>query len=264
MTGAATLSAGSTMLIELSNVGKTYSTGPVAVPALCDISLRVAAGEFVAIMGPSGSGKSTLMNLLGLLDRHSTGTIRLAGEDLRGKSDGQLARLRREQLGFVFQSFNLFPRASALKNVAMPLVYAGVAPGERRRRARAMLEQVGLGERAHHRPRELSGGQQQRVAIARALVNDPAMILADEPTGALDSKTGEGVLALLQQLNARGVTLLVVTHDEHVARHAKRVIRLFDGRVVHDADVPAPLRAAAGAVGTGDLVVAAAARALDG
>jgi putative ABC transport system ATP-binding protein len=236
------------MLIELQHVRKVYASGPLEVVALHDISLGVAPGEFVAIMGPSGSGKSTLMNLLGLLDRPSTGRFFFDGEDLGNKKDNYLARLRREKIGFIFQSFNLFPRANALKNVAMPLLYAGVAPAERRRRAMAMLEQVGLADRAHHRPRELSGGQQQRVAIARALVNNPRMILADEPTGALDSVTGESVLAILQELNVRGVTILMVTHDERVAQHAGRTIRLFDGRITEDTPLAVPLRAMAEAV----------------
>jgi len=230
------------MIIELRKVSKTYSTGPVRVTALEDVDLQVAAGEFVAIMGPSGSGKSTLMNIVGLLDRPTTGIFRFDGEEIGGKSDNYLARLRREKIGFIFQSFNLFPRANALKNVAMPLLYAGVHTGERRRRARAMLEQMGLAGRTNHRPWELSGGEQQRVAIARALVNNPVLILADEPTGNLDSRTGESVLGLLQELNERGVTIVMVTHDEHVARHTKRIIRLRDGLVLEDAKVTAPLR----------------------
>jgi putative ABC transport system ATP-binding protein len=237
-------------VIDLRGVSKAYRTGPLAVRALEEVSLRVARGEFVAIMGPSGSGKSTLMNLLGLLDRPSAGAYLLDGVDLHGKGEGELARLRRERLGFVFQSFNLFPRASALDNVARPLAYAGVGRGERRRRARAMLERLGLADRAGHRPHELSGGQQQRVAIARALVNDPDVILADEPTGNLDSASGAAVLGILQGLNDRGATLLMVTHDERVAHHAKRIIRLFDGRVVEDSAVPEPLRAPAPAGGS--------------
>ncbi|HEX8228094.1 MAG TPA: ABC transporter ATP-binding protein [Chloroflexia bacterium] len=232
------------MIIELRDVSKTYSTGPVRVTALRDVDLQVAAGEFVAVMGPSGSGKSTLMNLLGLLDRPTTGLFRFDGEDIGGKSDNYLARLRREKIGFIFQSFNLFPRANALKNVALPLLYSGVPSGERRRRAKAMLEQLGLADRMNHRPWELSGGQQQRVAIARALVNNPVLILADEPTGNLDSKTGESVLALLQELNDRGVSILVVTHDERVAHHTKRIIRLRDGMVIEDTGVTSPLRIA--------------------
>lgn len=243
------------MIIELRAVSKTYSTGPVRVTALRDVDLQVAAGEFVAVMGPSGSGKSTLMNLLGLLDRPTTGLFRFDGEDIGGKSDNYLARLRREKIGFIFQSFNLFPRANALKNVALPLLYSGVPSGERRRRAKAMLEQLGLADRMNHRPWELSGGQQQRVAIARALVNNPVLILADEPTGNLDSKTGESVLALLQELNDRGVTIVVVTHDERVAHHTKRIIRLRDGLVIEDTGVSSPLRIAGEAL---DLALAEA------
>ena len=228
------------MIIELREVSKTYSTGPVRVTALQDVDLQVAAGEFVAIMGPSGSGKSTLMNIVGLLDRPTTGIFRFDGEEIGGKSDNYLARLRREKIGFIFQSFNLFPRTSALKNVALPLLYAGVHAGERRRRARAMLEQMGLAGRTNHSPWELSGGEQQRVAIARALVNNPVLILADEPTGNLDSRTGQSVLALLQELNDRGATIVMVTHDERVAHHTKRIIRLRDGSVLEDAQVDAP------------------------
>jgi len=194
-------------------------------------------------MGPSGSGKSTLMNLLGLLDRPSSGSYRFDGQEVARFGDTELAALRRSKLGFVFQSFNLFGRKSALDNVAAPLMYAGVPGRERRRRALATLERVGLADRAGHRPRELSGGQQQRVAIARALVNQPRVILADEPTGNLDQRTGEQVLGLLGDLHAAGVTLLLVTHDERVARHAQRVLRLVDGRLVADETVAEPLRA---------------------
>jgi len=230
-------------VLELRDVRKVYP-GAVPVVALDGVPLTVAAGEFVAIMGPSGSGKSTLMNLLGLLDRPTAGTYRFDGREVQTLSDGQLAALRRERIGFVFQSFNLFPRKSGLDNVALPLTYAGVSREDRRTRAAAMLDRVGLAARAHHRPRELSGGEQQRVAVARALINEPAVILADEPTGNLDSRTGEEILALLQALNARGVTLLVVTHDERVAHHAGRIIRLADGRLVGDERVDAPLIAA--------------------
>lgn len=232
-------------IIELRDVSKIYSTGPVKVTALDHASLQIAPGDFVAIMGPSGSGKSTLMNLVGLLDRPTEGTILFEEEDLRGKNDNELARIRREKLGFIFQSFNLFPRISALKNVAMPLQYAGVSSAERSLRAKAMLEQMDLGDRLKNRPWELSGGQQQRVAIARALVNNPVLILADEPTGNLDSKSGDVVLALLQQLNDSGATIVVVTHDERVAGHTKRKVRLLDGQIVEDSKVNAPLRSSA-------------------
>jgi putative ABC transport system ATP-binding protein len=220
-------------VLELANIRKVY---PSAVPvvALDEVSLDVDAGEFVAVMGASGSGKSTLMNLLGLLDRPTEGAFRFEGREVARLSDGDLARVRRERLGFVFQSFNLFARKSALDNVALPLTFAGVGRGDRRQRAREMLERVGLADRADHRPSELSGGQQQRVAIARALVNEPALILADEPTGNLDSRTGAEILAILNGLNETGVTLMVVTHDERVASLARRVIKLSDGRVVAD------------------------------
>jgi ABC-type lipoprotein export system ATPase subunit len=234
-------------VLELSDVRTAYP-GAVPVVALDGVPLRVGAGEFVAIMGPSGSGKSTLMNLLGLLDRPTAGSYRSDGREVRTLSDDQLAAIRRERIGFIFQSFNLFPRKSAVDNVALPPTFAGLPRGDRRRRAAAMLERVGLVERAHDRPAALSGGEQQRVAIARALVNEPAVILADEPTGNLDSRTGEGILGLLQALHGLGVTLLVVTHDEHIAHHAGRIIRLADGRLVADERIEAPLRAAPAAV----------------
>jgi ABC-type lipoprotein export system ATPase subunit len=220
-------------VIELKEIGKVY---PAAEPvtALDDVTLAVEPGEFVAIMGASGSGKSTLMNLIGLLDRPTTGSYLFEGREVAPLSDGALAGLRRDRLGFVFQSFNLLGRKSALDNVALPLTYAGVPRGERRQRAAQMLERVGLADRGRHRPSELSGGQQQRVAIARALVNEPSLILADEPTGNLDSKTGAEIFALLQGLNERGVTLIVVTHDENIAGHAARIVRLADGRLTSD------------------------------
>lgn len=230
-------------LLRLESVARTYDTGAVTVTALDGVSLSVEQGEFIAVMGPSGSGKSTLMNILGLLDRPSSGRFFFEGEDISRYNDRRLARLRREKLGFVFQSFNLFPRYDALRNVSMTLAYAGVPARERKERALRMLAQVGLEDRSRHRPKELSGGQQQRVAIARALVNEPAIVLGDEPTGNLDSRTGASILALLQQLNDSGVTLILVTHDEAVARHAKRVIRLFDGAVVSDESILVPQRA---------------------
>ena len=220
--------------IEVDRLTKQYVVGGQRVVALDGVSLSVAAGSMVAIMGPSGSGKSTLMNLLGLLDTPTAGSYRIAGEEVAGLSDAARSRHRRERIGFIFQSFNLLPRKSALDNVAVPLMYAGVRRGERLRRARAILDQVGLSDRLSHRPTELSGGQQQRVAIARALVNEPALILADEPTGNLDSRTGREVLDLLRQLHASGRTLVIVTHDRAVAEHAERVITLVDGRVVSD------------------------------
>lgn len=222
------------MIVELSDVTKIYSSGSAEVAALRNVSFQVQEGEFMALMGPSGSGKSTLMNLLGLLDRPTRGRYRLEGRDVSQASDSDLARLRRENIGFIFQSFNLLPRASARKNVALPLVYAGVSSRERLRRAQELLDRVGLGDRAEHKPSELSGGQQQRVAIARALVNKPRLILADEPTGALDTRTGAEILALLRELHAQGATILVITHDRDIAEHADRVVRLLDGEIVED------------------------------
>ncbi|CAN5644407.1 ABC transporter ATP-binding protein [soil metagenome] len=238
-------------VLELADISKVY---PAAVPvtALDGVSLSIEAGEFVAIMGASGSGKSTLMNLLGLLDRPTAGSYLFEDRDVARLSDGELAGIRRQRLGFVFQSFNLFGRKSALDNVALPLAFAGVPRADRRRRASVMLERVGLADRAHHRPSELSGGQQQRVAIARALVNEPALILADEPTGNLDSRTGAEILEILADLNDAGVTLLVVTHDELIAARAKRIIRLSDGRVVADERSPVERPPTAGRLPTGD------------
>jgi putative ABC transport system ATP-binding protein len=228
-------------VIFLDSITKVY-TAAVPVTALDDVSIHVEPGEFVAIMGASGSGKSTLMNLVGLLDRPTAGSYRFDDEEVARLSDGQLARLRRERIGFVFQSFNLLGRKSALDNVALPLTFAGVGRADRRRRAAQMLERVGLADRGHHRPSELSGGQQQRVAIARALVNQPSLILADEPTGNLDSRTGAEILALLQELNEQSVTLVVVTHDANIANQAARIVRLADGRVTSDETVDEPRR----------------------
>ncbi len=230
-------------VVALQEVAKIYRMGRVEVPALQGITLEIARGELVAIMGPSGSGKSTLMNLIGCLDRPSSGAYRLDGEDVSRLSDDRLAEIRNQRIGFVFQTFNLLARFTALRNVEMPMVYAGIARGERGRRAEAALAAVGLAARLHHTPQELSGGEQQRVAIARALVNDPAILLADEPTGNLDSRSGEEVLAVFQDLNARGITLVMVTHDHDVAQHARRIISLRDGRLVRDEPVDHPLRA---------------------
>jgi putative ABC transport system ATP-binding protein len=220
--------------IDVRGVTKTYDLGDVKVEALRGVSFTIDRGEYVAIMGPSGSGKSTLMNLLGCLDRPTTGTYLLDGTDVSTLGDDALANIRLKKLGFVFQGFNLLARTSALKNVALPLFYAGVGTRARNAVATKQLTEVGLGDRMDHKPSELSGGQQQRVAIARALVNDPAVLLADEPTGNLDSQTSEEIMALFRQLNEGGRTIIMVTHDEDVASHAKRIIRVRDGRIVDD------------------------------
>jgi putative ABC transport system ATP-binding protein len=227
-------------VIELDRVGKVYDTGAIAVAALADVSLRVDAGEFVAITGPSGSGKSTLMHILGCLDVPTSGAYRLAGHDVGALGEDRLAAVRNHFVGFVFQQFNLLPSMTALRNVELPLVYAGVDSTARRERATAALREVGLADRAEHRPGELSGGQQQRAAIARALVTDPAMILADEPTGNLDSTSTADVLHLLGSLHERGRTVVLITHEAELAASAHRRIVVRDGRVV--ADEPGPGR----------------------
>jgi putative ABC transport system ATP-binding protein len=221
-------------LICLRGLYKTYHVGEFDVPALRGIDLTVHHGEYMAIMGPSGSGKSTLMNVLGCLDTPSQGEYWLVGENVSTLNDNELASIRNRQIGFVFQTFNLLPRANALHNVELPLIYAGVSPAERKERAREALTAVGLGERMHHKPAELSGGQRQRVAIARALVTRPSLILADEPTGNLDSATGEEILLMFDQLSAQGNTMIVVTHEEFVAARAARVVRLLDGKIQSD------------------------------
>ncbi len=224
--------------IALTAITKTYKNGSLEVPVLHGIDLRIERGEYVAIMGPSGSGKSTMMNIIGCLDRPTSGTYRLDGEDVSNLDDNALAAIRLRKLGFVFQGFNLLARTDALKNVALPLFYAGVSGRDRQRLAQAALDDVGLADRANHKPNELSGGQQQRVAIARALVNNPAVLLADEPTGNLDTKTSTDIMTLFDQLHDRGRTIVMVTHDENVARNARRVIRLLDGMIVADDVVP--------------------------
>jgi putative ABC transport system ATP-binding protein len=235
----------STSLISTRELAKSYVLGGYAVQALRGVSVEIKAGEFVAVMGPSGSGKSTFMNLLGCLDTPSSGEYLLAGERVSGLDSDALAAIRNRRIGFVFQSFNLLPRTSALENIELPLLYSGAPVEERRRRAALRLAEVGLAERGHHHPSQLSGGQQQRVAIARALVNDPVLILADEPTGALDTLTSCEVMALLQQFNAAGMTVVLVTHEHDIAEFAKRVITFRDGRVVEDQVVAQPRDAAA-------------------
>jgi putative ABC transport system ATP-binding protein len=221
-------------LIAVEGIRKVYGTGDLAVEALRGVDLAIDSGEYLAIMGPSGSGKSTLMHILGLLDTPTEGTYRLDGDEVSKLSRRRLAHLRNRRIGFVFQSFNLLPRASVLRNVELPLLYSGVGRRERRQRARAALDLVGLGDRVKHRPNELSGGQRQRAAIARALVNDPAVLMADEPTGNLDQQTGSEILALFNQLQAQGQTLIVVTHDQRVASFAQRVVEIVDGRILYE------------------------------
>jgi putative ABC transport system ATP-binding protein len=221
-------------IIEISNLVKLYEMGGEEVYALRDVSLTIGSNEYVAIMGPSGSGKSTLMNMLGCLDTPTSGTYYFNGEDVREMTDDDLAEIRNREIGFVFQTFNLLPRATALQNVELPLVYSGVSKADRFDRASRALEQVSLTDRMTHRPNELSGGQRQRVAIARAIVTAPSIILADEPTGNLDTKTGQDIMALFRHLWEAGNTVILVTHEEDVARHARRIIRLRDGRVESD------------------------------
>jgi len=230
-------------VVALREITKVYRMGRVDVPALRGVTLEISPGEHVAIMGPSGSGKSTLMNLIGCLDRPTAGTYWLDGRDVSRMTDDQFADVRNRRIGFVFQTFNLLARMSALRNVELPMLYGGVPRVERRRRALAALEQVGLAGRVAHGPQELSGGEQQRVAIARALVGNPSIVLADEPTGNLDSRSGEEILAIFQELNARGITLAMVTHDRHVAEHGRRILSLLDGRLVADDVVAVPITA---------------------
>lgn len=221
-------------IIELTGVTKSYARGEEELQILKGITLHIAKGDFVAIIGPSGSGKSTLMNTIGLLDIPTSGTYSLDGVSTVKMSDNGLAELRNRKIGFIFQQFNLLPRLSAIENVELPMIYAGITAKQRREQAQRMLEKLGMGQRGHHKPSELSGGQQQRVAIARALAISPSLILADEPTGALDSKTGIEVLELIQELNQQGNTIVLITHDNHIADHAKRVVTLRDGEIIKD------------------------------
>ncbi len=222
-------------VIELVKVNKVYDMGAeVQVNALKDISLSIGRGEYVAIMGPSGSGKTTLMNILGCLDTPTSGLYQFDGVNVSDMDDNELAKIRNQGIGFVFQTFNLIPRSDALHNVELPLIYSGVPVSERKERAKKTLEMVGLGERIHHKPNELSGGQRQRVAIARALINNPSIILADEPTGNLDSKTGDEIMLFMEELHSKGNTIILVTHEEYIAEHAKRIIRIRDGQIESD------------------------------
>jgi putative ABC transport system ATP-binding protein len=225
------------LVIAIENVTKLYVMGEETIHALRGVTMSIHRNEYLAIMGPSGSGKSTLMNMLGCLDTPTSGKYEFNGQDVAAMVDDELADIRNREIGFVFQTFNLLARSDALKNVELPLIYAGVSPADRHERARSVLESVGLGQRMHHKPNELSGGQRQRVAIARALVNRPSIILADEPTGNLDSKTGVEIMALFEDLYELGNTLIVVTHEESIARHARRIVRLRDGLIESDGPV---------------------------
>ena len=222
------------MLIGLENIRKIYQVGTVEVPALRGITLKLEKNEYIAIMGPSGSGKSTLMNILGCLDTATDGDYILAGENVSKLTDDKLAEIRNREIGFVFQTFNLLPRATALHNVELPLIYNGTPASKRRKMSQTALEKVGLADRMDHKPNELSGGQRQRVAIARALVNDPSIILADEPTGNLDSRTGEEIMEIFETLHEAGNTIVLVTHEEYIAEHSNRIIRLRDGLIERD------------------------------
>lgn len=225
-------------IINIEHIAKIYQVGSEEVHALADVSLKIDKNEYLAIMGPSGSGKSTLMNILGCLDTPTKGLYDFKGQNVSEMSDNELAKIRNREIGFVFQTFNLLPRSDALHNVELPLIYAGVPSYERKERAREALVNVGLGDRIHHKPNELSGGQRQRVAVARALVTQPSIILADEPTGNLDSKTGEEIMLLFNEIHKQGNTIILVTHEEYIAKHAARIIRIRDGFIESDERVP--------------------------
>ena len=231
------------MIIRMENTGKIYRTGKIEVEALRNVNLDIEKGEFVSIMGPSGSGKSTLMNIIGCLDRATSGLYELDRVNISSLDDVELAKVRNLKIGFVFQSFNLLPRMTAVQNVELPMIYAGVGKKERRKKAVDALERVNLADRMHHKPNEMSGGQKQRVAIARALVNSPAIILADEPTGNLDSSSGEEIMAVFQDLNRQGVTIVLVTHEPDIAEHTRRVVKFRDGRLTSDIIIPEPIDA---------------------
>ena len=231
------------MIIRIEDLGKTYQNGSVRVDALKNVNFAIEKGEFVSVMGPSGSGKSTLMNLIGCLDRSTSGSYQLDDVNISSLTESELAKVRNLKIGFVFQSFNLLPKMSALNNVELPMIYAGLSPRERKKAAESALERVGLTDRMHHKPNELSGGQRQRVAIARALVNNPAIVLADEPTGNLDSYSGEEIMTVFQTLNREGATIVLVTHEEDIALHTKRVVSFKDGRLVKDIQVEKPIDA---------------------
>jgi len=224
----------STLIIEIKNIKKEYIMGSQLIAALKDVSLSINKGEYVALMGPSGSGKSTLMNILGCLDSPSSGTYRLNTIEVAKMTDDELARVRNKEIGFIFQTFNLLPRLTSLENVALPMVYAGMNSKDRTARAEQVMEMVGLKDRMTHKPNELSGGQRQRVAIARALVNNPSIILADEPTGNLDTKTSYEIMAIMEEISSQGNTVIIVTHEEDIAKHARRILRLRDGLIETD------------------------------
>lgn len=221
-------------IIDIKNISKEYIMGSQLIQALKDVSVSIDKNEYVALMGPSGSGKSTLMNILGCLDTPTAGSYKLNGTEVSEMEDDELAHVRNKEIGFVFQTFNLLPRLSALENVALPMVYAGVSKAERNERAEKVMEMVGLTDRMHHKPNELSGGQRQRVAIARALVNNPSIILADEPTGNLDTKTSYEIMRIFEEISAGGNTIIIVTHEEDIAKHARRIVRLRDGLIETD------------------------------